>query len=247
MNIQQFKKVTQFKNWLRFASESMVYIISIMVSIIGRTTMNILLALANGYVGSLAFADIAFPRFMRAVMSADHSLSKGMAEHIAHSQAHWAGIVIMLFLDACIFIFGFVPKIRDSEGRVIDLEPYSLAMAIFSALLGTAGFIGGIESDTWGWKDIMNILFMFFFASVAPILMYINTKYQKAADGGIVAEVISWVISEVKKNLANTDNVTTLPTRKASAQQAQASAQRPPIKTEAGTILNFDDFLKSDN
>ena len=237
MNIQQFKKVTQFKNWLRFASEAMVYIISVMVSIIGRTVMNILLAIANGYVGSLAFADIAYPRFMRAVMSADPALSREMAEHIAHSQAHWSGIVIMLFLDACIFIFGFAPAIKNAKGNVIDLEPYSLGMAVFSALLGTAGFIGGMANGgaiVWNYIAVMNTVFMLMISSVAPILMYINTKYQKAADGGIVGEVLSWVVSEVKKNLSETQSPTTLP--KKQPQQKITNAD--------GSLFDIDSFLK---
>jgi hypothetical protein len=241
MNTNQIKKAIALKNWVRFAGEIFAYVISVLDSIVGRSTMQILLAMANGYVGSLAFADLYYTRFMRAVMASDPALTKQMAEHIAHSQAHWAGIVIMLFLDACIFMFGFMKEAKYSEGGrniTVNLERWSKYMAVLSCVLGAVGFVEVLLVDpvaTWGATQILQIVFGFIFSSIAPILMFHLTRYMRAVDGELVTLITDWVRNAIKKNLTDEVGASTLP-----------RPQRPkPSERVPFDIHNLDDILKN--
>jgi hypothetical protein len=217
-----------------------VYVLAVLSSIIGRAVMALALAISNGYVGSLAFADRFAIRFFKAVMSANPSLDKTLAMHEAHASAHWSGIVIMVLLDLCIFIFGFAPAIEykgaSGQKKLLNLEPISLSMAILSALLGGVGFID-MESASLGASSVLEIVFGFIFASVAPILMFYLTKYIKVADTELVESVTKWVTGSLKNEL------TEMSTLKQNTPRTQTSQ---PIKREPVAVGSTFDFANLD-
>jgi len=243
MNYNQIKKAVALKNWVRFMSEMTVYVLAILSSIIGRSVISVFLAIANGYVGSLAFADLFASRFFKAVMSDNPAMDKALAMHEAHAQAHWAGIVIMLFLDVCIFIFGYakgrVYKDEFGNQKKLNLEPISLYMAILSTALGGIGFILALVEDgqmAWSAVAVLQVAFGFIFAAVAPVLLFFLTKYIKVADTELVEVVTNWVSEKLKIDLAE-----------GNARQATARTQTAQqIKREPVAVGSTFDFANLD-
>jgi len=239
MNINQFKKVANFSNWFNFAGQIVVRAIAILVSVIGRTGITIFLAVANGFAGSLAFADLSSQRFMQYVVSG--GIAPEMAKNASHSTAHWVGLVVMIALDICIFIFGFVRPKKNDKGQTVDLEPYSKGMAWFSAALGTAGFLAGMlikPLESWGLISILEITFMVMISSVAPLLLFVNTKYQKAEDGPLVYEIIDRFNEALKKGVIEyTENAAVKP-------QPKKPATPSGITTPTGQPFDLDAYIK---
>lgn len=247
MDAKQIKKAVALKNWLRFVNEIFSYVLASMNSTFGRSAMQLLLAVANGYVGSLAFADLFSMRFIKSVLASNPQLAKEMALHEAHAKAQIAGIIIMLFLDLCIFLFGFMREVSIKEGgltRTINLEPWSLRMAILSAVLGGVGFVEVTlqePASTWGVNVILQVAFGFIFSSIAPILMYQLTRYMRAEDGPDIQIIVDWVKANVKKSLETDFEQEPKQMQK----PKQQTPQRPPITTSQNIPFDINSFLNN--
>jgi len=208
MNDNQLLKLNKAKNAISYLDAMAVILLSFLSSTSGRFVLMVALAISNGYIGSIGFADLFKSRFVQLVLSKSPQLAEMAAQAVAHGKAHNAGIAIMLALDLCIFIFGFAKgkRYKDEFGddRILNLEPASRAMAILSAVVGGVGFVMvlGDKLFTGSLEGILQTFFGGLFSCIAPILLFKLTHYMKVMDDENISVVLRVVKTKFESIMA---------------------------------------------